>query len=771
MKRILCLAWFAGAWACLAVLPAAAQPEFDQGREYLRRWGQPPRDAANLRLAHASFQKAVEQDPQQVPARVYQAITGILLLAYGPEINAILTDLGYSTEGRDLWQWTARPQNPLPQNGLTSTRILAVAAARAEPQLEQSRACLKGIPAGWNGSVVIPTNELPLPRATEVDAGDVVMMQALLEAGQGLIGAARGYNLAFAVDGILEVDGTGMLAPRPGTFPARPLQDNPLFMTVTNSAALAPASNTLASAAATYAAAAAAIRAEKDDQGDDLFTTDMLRQMDPYAQSISAPTAVEWAPEFRAQVYLAPLFGAPYVTRTALPQYNAAGDVVLGTFPDPAFHGMFPDMTQARWTEYLRWSYRFSHTSNDLFGVVHGRGLFVAVGDRGAIVTSPDGRAWTPAASGATTPLKAVACGPDGFVAAGQGGVLLASADGRAWQRCAAEAATDWEGIAYGNGRFVAVGRGGAMAAATDGAAWTPVASGVQAHLWDIVFAGGRFLALGAQGVILVSTDSREWAVHQDLAPGPLMAGAFGSDRYLALGYEGAMLASPDAQTWTALPVGANRKLSNVAFVDGRFLAVGGEGGVYDSADGRDWTRQVTRTRANLYAVTAGPELVVAVGNRGRLLTASRGAGRAGALMTAGFAPSADPYEWWRLASLEWKHLRATRAPATPRAPAPAVAAPAVRIDLQAARAPGGGNVAAVHSGLPAENRDPNAWIGFYRVDTERNEEYVCYTFLNNLVNNTYDIAAPRAPGQYHFRLFRDSGYSCIATSAVVEIE
>jgi hypothetical protein len=55
---------------------------------------------------------------------------------------------------------------------------------------------------------------------------------------------------------------------------------------------------------------------------------------------------------------------------------------------------------------------------NDLRGVAYGNGLFVAVGDRGTILTSPDGVNWTERTSG-TNWLFGVTYGNGTFVAVG----------------------------------------------------------------------------------------------------------------------------------------------------------------------------------------------------------------------------------------------------------------------------------------------------------------------------------------------------------------
>jgi len=62
-----------------------------------------------------------------------------------------------------------------------------------------------------------------------------------------------------------------------------------------------------------------------------------------------------------------------------------------------------------------------------LHGVAHGNGLFVAVGYRGAILTSPDGVSWTAQTSGTGNWLEGVAYGNGRFVAVGDRGAILTS--------------------------------------------------------------------------------------------------------------------------------------------------------------------------------------------------------------------------------------------------------------------------------------------------------------------------------------------------------
>jgi uncharacterized membrane protein len=93
-----------------------------------------------------------------------------------------------------------------------------------------------------------------------------------------------------------------------------------------------------------------------------------------------------------------------------------------------------------------------------LFGVTYGNGLFVAVGDGGVILTSPDGVSWTRRASGTSEWLRGVTYGNGLFVAVGLGGTILTSPDGVSWTRRTSGTGNPLIGVTYGNGLFVAVG-------------------------------------------------------------------------------------------------------------------------------------------------------------------------------------------------------------------------------------------------------------------------------------------------------------------------
>ena len=61
--------------------------------------------------------------------------------------------------------------------------------------------------------------------------------------------------------------------------------------------------------------------------------------------------------------------------------------------------------------------------------------LFVSVGEKGTILTSPKGNKWTKRTSGSKSKLRAVAYGKDKLVVVGFSGTILTSSDGIKWTK------------------------------------------------------------------------------------------------------------------------------------------------------------------------------------------------------------------------------------------------------------------------------------------------------------------------------------------------
>ena len=188
------------------------------------------------------------------------------------------------------------------------------------------------------------------------------------------------------------------------------------------------------------------------------------------------------------------------------------------------------------------WTAVTAPTTQDLWSACYGGGQFVAVGTGGTILTSPDGIAWSQRSSGVSLWLVGVCFGQslasvvtvpgngttytyqDLFVAVGDRGTILTSTDGIAWTPHNSGTTQRLNGVAFvstvngtisgasGQG-FVVVGEGGTVCTSVDGLTWTARNVGVSGWLRGVSGAyspfstnSGAYVG-GQQGTVLKCVD------------------------------------------------------------------------------------------------------------------------------------------------------------------------------------------------------------------------------------------------------------------------
>lgn len=125
---------------------------------------------------------------------------------------------------------------------------------------------------------------------------------------------------------------------------------------------------------------------------------------------------------------------------------------------------------------------------DNLRGVTHGAGVFVAVGHK--IFTSPDGETWDPRTHPANQWLGDVKYGNGRFVATGGYGYSAWSLDGIRWQQGGAIKTEASRSLAFGDGMFVTQTDAGNWYRSSDGASWTLLSGG---HAGKVAFCAGEF--------------------------------------------------------------------------------------------------------------------------------------------------------------------------------------------------------------------------------------------------------------------------------------
>ncbi|HYF92779.1 MAG TPA: S-layer homology domain-containing protein [Symbiobacteriaceae bacterium] len=269
------------------------------------------------------------------------------------------------------------------------------------------------------------------------------------------------------------------------------------------------------------------------------------------------------------------------------------------------------------------WTTQTSGTGETLTGVEYGGGLWVTGGNTGALLTSPDGIAWT--ARTAANDWTAFAHDGTRWVAVGYSGKVATSTDGTSWVvQAPGGLGNIWYDVAYGAGVFVAPEANGAqMWVSADGLTWSTVDLPGNT-LNGLVYGGGRFVAVGLDGAYAVSADGSTWTTGSLNTSGVnLWEVAYGNGVYVAAGDAGSIYTSPDGLSWTARTSGTTDGLYGAAYGNGTFVVSGTGGAIVRSVDGITWSADASPASVTLQRVAFGGGLFVATGDIGTIVTYS----------------------------------------------------------------------------------------------------------------------------------------------------
>ena len=271
------------------------------------------------------------------------------------------------------------------------------------------------------------------------------------------------------------------------------------------------------------------------------------------------------------------------------------------------------------------WVSQVSAASGKLLSGVTWTGTqFVAVGEGGTIVTSPDGLSWTLQASGTANQLQAVGASGSRLVATQYNSTtVLSSPDGVSWTSHPTSAdVQSLVGVAGSATQFVAVGTttssGGAVLTSPDGVTWTAQDAGCSTGLSGVVWSGTQFVAVG--GAIATSPDGVTWTPRALPGGGYFLSSvAWSGTQFVAVG--GAIATSPDGVTWTLQGCNAGYGFLGVAASSDTIIAVGPPQGIFSSSDGKDCILNPIRDPLTFWGVSWSGTQFVVVGAYGTILT------------------------------------------------------------------------------------------------------------------------------------------------------
>ena len=297
--------------------------------------------AHNLAGAYADFSSAVTLSPTNETANALLAVTRLLVLPQQPAGSNFLTSLGFAAAGRNLYDWTATL--PKGANGKTllpsenSSVAIAFYRSTVIPALGASWTNLARI--ADPGFTLTLTAAETSQEAVTVDYGDLLLMQAELEAGEFLGYTLNAQNFDFVASQLQSLSTADDLTIQ------EVLATYPSLLKPNSAADLANSKTALTSAIASYQAASAFIRNQRQPgQGlfvlneDELdkeakFRTDLTNIL----LSLNGPVPI--SPKASFSLDLGNYFAGTTSVRSLVPQFS--GDNYRhNSLPDYTFGGI-----------------------------------------------------------------------------------------------------------------------------------------------------------------------------------------------------------------------------------------------------------------------------------------------------------------------------------------------------------------------------------------------------------------------------------------------
>lgn len=295
--------------------------------------------------------------------------------------------------------------------------------------------------------------------------------------------------------------------------------------------------------------------------------------------------------------------------------------------------------------DVLLWAPLYDSPRQWLWDVKRFANLYLAVGDRGSILSSPNGISWQqelPPESATNSILLGVGGRANLAVAVGNGGTIITSPDTRqvvvttnSWGLFTNEVSTfgiyweavlprptaeDLQGIAYHDGLFVATGGSGTILTSPDAKSWTRQNSPSRVFLSSVESFPGGVVAVGHSGTILTSPDAVNWTARPTGTTHWIYRVRYLNGKLIAVGQNGTILTSDHGSTWEVQNSGTGQWLNDVQWVGNTYFVVGAQGAVLSSPDTVTWVEQGTITAKSLFAAASHAGMLVTVGIEGIIL-------------------------------------------------------------------------------------------------------------------------------------------------------
>jgi hypothetical protein len=349
--------------AVIDALTGCAESAVDEGLRATAR--------GDLRSASDAFDRAVTANPGDHQARLFAALARAAVRVVDSSAAAdLMRRAGGVIHGdsRAVCDLDASLPRPVPANAPSSTEFLTAIRSDLIPEVEAVLAEIRNCPA--NVQIRFSVTDLPEcirpdtdKTVVEIDRGDLLAMESGLEVILFLNDLFAGYNTNVPLHALLE-DSVR-------TF----VQGNPQLLTLVSADRLHSARDHLRTAMGKVVDAIDEIRAETDNQDDDLLVIDsddvndarrlrliLMLSADALMREVNLPIDVVTGEIDFMDTGLGPherlnlhrfFSGTLASLRPLLPPFNAKGEFDTSRYPDPTFAGILPDMTQSKLDHFL----------------------------------------------------------------------------------------------------------------------------------------------------------------------------------------------------------------------------------------------------------------------------------------------------------------------------------------------------------------------------------------------------------------------------------
>lgn len=247
----------------------------------------------------------------------------------------------------------------------------------------------------------------------------------------------------------------------------------------------------------------------------------------------------------------------------------------------------------------IEWEVIPSGTTDFISGVSSINGQYIAVGENGNVITSPDGENWNISNIGTQSNLYEITSNGTQTIIFGDSGSLYTTNDGINWSSQTFPTDGVWnpsqlqlhDGLWDGS-QYVIAADNGHMISSTDGINWSYSKTGAMQNL-GIAFNGSQYITVGRSGAIYSSNDATTWVSQVSNTTKDLKSIIWHNNRFIAVGESGTVLTSQDGVTWDDSSLGAVR-LDSIISTGDKVIAVGfdtaGSKNMFTSDDGLNWT-------------------------------------------------------------------------------------------------------------------------------------------------------------------------------------